>query len=147
MVDAMDEQPYPFFFRGAVEVGRFSIWDGLVFGEAYIEAHECQEKAQWIGVHTGRQATSLLNESREDPEQAQSFVPYDIPLKGQKTQGSFALPWPDLVKDRQLFREILRKQIQRYEPGNIRAKYENTLDFAKWCWPTDDEDQPEGEVP
>lgn len=135
LADAMDEPLYPFFFRGAVEVGRFTIWDGLVFGEAYIEAYDCQEAAQWIGIHAGRRAAALLNESRDDPAQSRFFVPYAIPLKNRPPLEGFALPWPDLEKGRmQIVREVLEQQIQKHEREDIKAKYENTMSFADWRW-------------
>lgn len=149
MADVMDDPIYPFFFRGTIEVGRFSVWDGLVLGEAYIEAFDSQEKTQWAGVMAGPKASELLNESKDDPAQSYFFAPYSVPMKCGHREDGFALTWPHWVQgmNRPLLREALKKRIEMYEREDIKAKYQNTLAFAEWYWQNYDQDAAQEDTP
>lgn len=122
-------------WRGAFSLGQFVVDAGsnTVLGPAVADAASWYDKADWIGMTATPQCGHYLGIAAAQMRDAPYAVQYEVPLAAGGTRKLWALPWPDSLKKRET---VLYWFTQFAVPKGTEMKYQNTLDFADYCFST-----------
>ncbi len=140
------------FFRGAISCGEY-IYDetegGIaVLGAPVVEAINYEKKGDWIGVIQTDyfqeqymkalvQYASAHKLDLEDVVQGYNrfYVKYEVPIKDNRKSEHYVVNWPTIWKSvgTDILKTFLTKARDETENGEDKKKYDNTIDFVKYC--------------
>src|SRR5208283_1873396 len=140
------------FFRGAISCGEY-IYDesdgGIaVLGAPVVNAVNYEKKGNWIGViqtdYFQEQYMKALSQyaaahklALQDVIQGYNrfYVKYDVPIKDNGKSLHYVVNWPTIWKNVgiDVLRTILTKARDDTDNDEEKKKYDNTLDFVKYC--------------
>ena len=120
-----------FFFRGCVSTGEFFRSKDMIIGPAIDEAAEYYGLPEWSGISCAPSASKKLTHAKEMGVSLEnSFIQYDIPLKGGLEKNGWALNWPlhPHVTEKYV-RHILYEKVRSTKGISEYFKFKNTLAF------------------
>lgn len=134
------------FFRGAISCAPFIRKNNFIVGHAIDEVAEEFEKTNWIGVHTTKELSELIESYKKD-SQSQStyrYIKYDIPFKSG-LESRYCINWPKFILDGEPKmknpRNFIVENLGKYSltgvkkvDDDIKIKHENTLKFFDDCY-------------
>lgn len=111
--------------------------EAIFLGMPIVHAYELENAQEWIGIAFHQ---SFINYIGEEHCQSFGLVKYKVPLKNEKIQVYYALPW--LISNGNAEKEIgiLEKSIDKLQSRDdifeddrdkVIKKYRNTIDFIK----------------
>jgi hypothetical protein len=141
-------------WRGAMSVGEHvkSTKSNTLIGPAVADAAAWYEQANWFGVMTTPSCSLWVKRLFEEmsgsvkltKELSETFVDYDVPLKGGNTLRVPAIGWPFELQTKPThvsasgniitpFAELYRMLSRFPIPTRTEGKYFNGLEFFKYC--------------
>lgn len=130
--------------RAALGTGQIYVErkNNIVVGSALIDAYECAEKQNWIGLVITPYAGKKLTDIRVDPWHCCDYAKYDVPMKAKdgedsvksNSEGLWAAKIGKYGQVEERIKEMQRVSQNRY-PEDYESRYqeiyENTLKFIR----------------
>jgi len=140
------------YFRGALSIGNY-LYSGkqsnTVLGPAVADAASWCEVADWIGMVVAPSSGYYFEQPEINPNELrhhsqfhffkqQSFIRYQVPLKGGHREDLWTLMWPAEFFDSQKPNSIKQHMASVFAgtdmPRGTEIKYANTWEYIDWIW-------------